>query len=69
MTPINMDTNAMKGRMERSTVSMGAAGLEEGGHHPPMPMPMRASRLSLCSLSFLLLSYCGASCSPLVSAG
>ena len=66
MTPINMDTNAMKGRMERSTVSMvSRPAWEEGGHHPAHADADAGQQAVALLAQLLLLSlrrFCFAAC-------
>ncbi|MNI78593.1 hypothetical protein D3C73_1349800 [compost metagenome] len=57
MMPINAETNAINGRMVFSTVSIvSRPDWNNTATAEPMPMPTLASRPSLCSVIFLLVS-------------
>ncbi|MNR02951.1 hypothetical protein D3C85_1188260 [compost metagenome] len=57
MMPISAETNAIKGKMVFSTVSMvSRPDWNNTATAEPIPIPTFASRPSLCSVIFLLLS-------------
>ena len=58
MMPISAETNAINGRMVFSTVSMvSRPDWNSTATADPIPIPTFASRPSLCSVIFLLVSY------------